>query len=70
MEVPDAETGNDAHGAHARLRRVAILLGVSSASAERRAKAFTIRSSLDGKTVLPHRIRWVAYPSAGVLFPV
>jgi hypothetical protein len=32
-------------------------------------KPFTIRSSLDGKTVLPHRIRWIAYPSGPVLFP-
>jgi hypothetical protein len=46
-----------------------VLLGVSSASAERSAKPFTIRSSLDGRTVLPQRIRWIAYPFAGVLFP-
>lgn len=45
------------------------LLGVSSASAEQSAKPFTIRSSFDGKTVLPQRIRWIAYPSTGVLFP-
>ena len=48
---------------------LAILMVVSSAAAERSAKPFTIRSSLDGKTVLPHRIRWIAYPSAGVRFP-
>jgi hypothetical protein len=50
----------------------AALAGVliaSSAAAEQRAPAFMIRSSLDGKTVLPHRIRWIAYPSAGVRFP-
>ncbi len=48
---------------------LAIVLGGSSAAAEGAAEPFTIRSSLDGKTVLPHRIRWVAYPSAGVRFP-
>ena len=48
---------------------LAILLGVSSAAADDAAEPFTIRSSLDGKTVLPHRIRWIAYPSAGVRFP-
>lgn len=47
----------------------AILLGASSASAEPSAKPFTIRSSLDGRTVLPRRIHWIAYPSARVLFP-
>mgnify|MGYP006148767051 CR=1 FL=1 len=31
--------------------------------------AFTIRSSLDGKTTLPHRIAWIAYPSAAVEAP-
>jgi hypothetical protein len=47
------------------------VLGVSASAstAQRAAKAFTIRSSLDGKTVLPHRIRWIAYASAPVLFP-
>jgi hypothetical protein len=45
-----------------------IALGATSAVAQPSA-AFTIRSSLDGKTVLPHRIRWIAYPSAPVLFP-
>ena len=33
------------------------------------AATFAIRSSLDGKTVLPHRIRWIAFPSAPVSFP-
>ncbi len=46
-----------------------ILVGVPSATAEDAAEPLTIRSSLDGKTVLPHRIRWIAYPSAGVRFP-
>jgi len=41
----------------------------SASGAERGAATFTIRSSLDGKTVLPHRIRWIAYPSAPVSFP-
>ena len=44
---------------------VAVALGTSSAMAQREA-AFTIRSSLDGKTTLPHRIAWIAYPSAAV----
>lgn len=48
---------------------LAFVVGASSAAAERSATSFTIRSSLDGKTVLPHRIRWIAYPSAPVLFP-
>jgi hypothetical protein len=47
---------------------LAVALGATSAVAEPSA-AFTIRTSLDGKTVLPHRIRWIAYPSAPVLFP-
>ena len=33
------------------------------------AAAFTIRSSLDGKTMLPHRIAWIAYPSTAVEAP-
>ena len=48
---------------------LAVVLTASSTAAERVAKPFTIRSSLDGKTALPHRIRWIAYPSAGVRFP-
>jgi hypothetical protein len=48
---------------------LAVVMTASSTAAEQRAEAFTIRSSLDGKTVLPHRIRWIAYPSAPVLFP-
>jgi hypothetical protein len=48
---------------------VAVVLTTSSTAAEQRAHAFTIRSSLDGKTVLPQRVRWIAYPSAPVLFP-
>ena len=47
----------------------ALLLGASSANAEQGIKTFTIRSSLDGKTVLPRRIHWIAYPSGAVLFP-
>ena len=47
----------------------AVVLTAPSAAAEQGATAFTIRSSLDGKTVLPRRIRWIAYPSAPVLFP-
>jgi len=48
---------------------LAVVLTAPSAAAEQGAAAFTIRSSLDGKTVLPHRIRWIAYPSAPVGFP-
>jgi hypothetical protein len=48
---------------------LAVVLTASSTAAENVAKSFTIRSSLDGKTVLPQRIRWIAYPSAPVLFP-
>ena len=48
---------------------LAVVLTASSVAAERAAKPFAIRSSLDGKTVLPQRIRWIAYPSAPVLFP-
>lgn len=42
------------------------VLGTPSAGARPDAAAFTIRSSLDGKTVLPHRIAWIGYPSANV----
>jgi len=49
---------------------ITILCGASSWAASQRADpVFTIRSSLDGKAVLAHRIRWIAYPSAPVLFP-
>ena len=47
---------------------LAAALGTKPAEAQPSA-AFTIRSSLDGKAVLPHRIRWIAYPSAFVVFP-
>lgn len=48
---------------------VGLVVTASSASAERSASKLTIKSSLDGKTVLPQRIHWIAYPSAPVLFP-
>ena len=49
---------------------LAVLGGSASAGgAHQGAKTFTIRSSLDGKAVLGHRVRWIAYPSAPVLFP-
>jgi hypothetical protein len=41
----------------------------SASTAGQDAKTFTIRSSLDGKAVLPHRIPWIASASAPVLFP-
>ena len=49
----------------------ALVLGASASASSARpeAPAFTIGSSLDGKTVLPHRIRWIASASAPVLFP-
>lgn len=47
----------------------AVVLGTSSAMARPDVAAFTIRSSLDGKTSLPHRIAWIAYPSAAVEAP-
>jgi hypothetical protein len=37
-------------------------IAVSSALAASEAKRFTVTSTLDGKKVLPHRIRWLAYP--------
>jgi hypothetical protein len=48
---------------------LALVLTAPSAAAEQGATAFTIKSSLEGKTALLHRIRWIAYPSAPVLFP-
>jgi hypothetical protein len=51
------------------LAGLAALPGAWSAVAQPNAKPFTIRSSLDGRKVLPHRIRWVAFPSARVHFP-
>ncbi len=49
----------------------AVALGMlsSGAASARSGAPFTIRSSLDGKTVLPQRIRWIAYPSGPVSFP-
>jgi hypothetical protein len=38
------------------------LVGVSAASAGREAEPFKVTSSIDGKRVLPHRLRWIAYP--------
>ncbi len=48
---------------------IAFVGDASSTVARPDASAFTIRSSLDGKTTLPHRIAWVAYPSAEVEAP-
>jgi hypothetical protein len=45
--------------AFATLTALALLVGASASAAK---PAFGIRSSLDGKTVLPHRIHWVARP--------
>ena len=38
------------------------ILAVPAALAQGGAAGFTVRSSLDGKTVLPLRIHWVAHP--------
>jgi hypothetical protein len=41
-------------------------IAASSALAGSDAKSFTVTSSLDGKTVLPLRIRWIAQPNIPV----
>jgi hypothetical protein len=41
---------------------LAALLGGSISIARSAPQSFPITSSLDGKTVLPHRIHWLAYP--------
>jgi hypothetical protein len=49
----------------ARVLTVSLLAGVvavSSALADGDAKSFTVTSSLDGKTVLPLRLHWIAQP--------
>ena len=48
---------------------VVVVLGASTAAARPDAAGFTIRSSLDGRKTLPHRIAWIAYPSASVEAP-
>jgi hypothetical protein len=43
---------------------MALALGAEvSSAATGREQAFTVRSTLTGKTVLPHRIRWLGIPS-------
>lgn len=44
---------------------VGLVVGVAAApvAAAPTAKRFTVRSTLHGRTVLPHRIHWYAYPS-------
>ena len=45
---------------------LACLIAASSVAARNRAggaQSFSVASSLDGKTVLPHRIHWLAWPS-------
>ena len=51
------------------LGAAAMLLGGAVAGARPSGAGPTIRSSLDGKAVLPHRIRWIAYPSFPVNYP-
>lgn len=44
----------------------ALTLGTASSAGGFPAQAqFTVKSSLDGKSVLPHRIAWLAFPSLG-----
>ena len=38
------------------------ILATSAALAQGGAAGFTVHSSLDGKTVLPLRIHWIAHP--------
>ena len=55
-----------------RLAGLLVLVGIGAVSASvavarpTQATAFTIGSSLTGMKVLPHRVRWVGYPSANV----
>jgi hypothetical protein len=45
---------------------LALLIGVvaaTSALAANRAQPLAVTSSIDGKTVLPQRVRWLAYPN-------
>src|SRR4051812_23271667 len=53
-----------------RARRYSLAIGLLAAiaitvttAATGASGAFTVRSTLDGKTVLPHRIAWIARPS-------
>lgn len=53
------------------MRRLALLLAITSlplavtisSASSSRHEAFTVRSTLAGKTVLPHRIRWLGIPN-------
>src|SRR5262249_12143585 len=38
------------------------LTALGAASADSAKAPFAVRSTLDGKTVLPHRVRWLAFP--------
>ena len=44
------------------LAALALLALVTPAAATPAKKGFKVRTSLDGKTVLPHRIHWLGYP--------
>ena len=44
------------------LAAAAVAVGVCSIGAGATGQAFKVTSSLDGKTVLPHRIHWLAAP--------
>ena len=41
----------------------AVILGVGAATGAASGKPFKVTSTLDGKTVLPHRIHWIAAPT-------
>jgi hypothetical protein len=45
------------------LTALVCFVGVSAALAQAAARPFVVKSSLDKRTVLPHRIHWLAYPS-------
>jgi hypothetical protein len=47
----------------AALASLACVVGASAASAGGEAEPFKVMSTIDGKRVLPHRLRWIAYPS-------
>src|SRR5207302_2711676 len=62
---PQPEKGGPRMTAPSRVLSLALLIAVvavSSALAGRNDSSFTVTSSLDGKTVLPLRSHWIAYP--------
>ncbi len=45
------------------LAAFAVVAGVSTTAARPTPQAFAVKSSLDGKRTLPHRIHWLGFPS-------